>query len=49
MLKIKGFKVKNGNNFRISKQVENSQKVRDNVVSQEGASNYESFEKATNV
>ena len=40
VLKIKGFKVKNGNNFRISKQVENSQKVRDNVVSQERASNY---------
>ena len=35
-----GFKVKNNNNFRVCKQVENSQKVRDNVVSQGKASNY---------
>ena len=39
----KSFKVQNSNNFRNSKQVEmeNFQKVRDNVVSQERANNYE--------
>ena len=43
----KGFKVKNSNNFRISKQVEmeNFQKVKDNVVNQGRASNYESLKR----